>query len=511
MKEAGVTKKALLGLALCCMVVALWWWYWRADVIARDFEYVSVKKGDITALVTATGTVESIVTVTVGSQVSAPVKKVLVDFNSVVREGDVLAILDPSEFRAKVAQKEAALESTKADLMRSKAALASAQSALDQAKVKIELARSQLEQLRSQQAAAESLVRDREAGVEKAEAELENARVQFMRFKRLYKRDLIARSDLEQNDTAFKVALSKYKAAVAALESARSQYREAVAKAKAGESSLKEAEVQYKSAQADCKAALAQIASVQARVKQARADLEQARVDVERTIIRSPISGVVISKKIEPGQTVAAAFQAPELFKIAKDLHHMQVKAEVSEADVGNIEEGQDVTFRVDAYPDKTFKGKVIQVRMAPEETGSNNAAGNVVVYGVVVSAPNPQLLLKPGMTATVEIKTRTVKDVLLVPNKALRFIPPAPYVAQESDNLKKQTGSGEQLKESPGRPGTVWVKGKEGPERRDLWTGITDGEFTQIVSGPLKEGELVITGLRAVKEKKRRRMRLVL
>ncbi len=480
-------------------------YYWRAEggQTSVEFESEKVKRGSLTALVSATGKLESTTTVTVGSQVSGPVDEVLVDFNSEVVEGQVLARLDPSEFQARLAQAQAGLELALAGLENARANLANAQAAIAQAEAQILTAEATVSQERSQVESVQASVRNASANVTRARAEKENALLQFQRFEKLYEGELVAASELDQARTTYRVQAAAYETALAGKDEAVAAHRRALARLKAVESDLAASRTGRQAAQAQRRAAQAQVSSARAQVSQAQATKDQAAVDLERTSLRTPIDGIVIERKIEPGQTVAAAFQAPELFVIAGDLKKMQVQADVSEADIGRVRNAQKVSFRVDAYPDREFEGQVVQVRAAPVANDEKTtSATNVVIYGVLVSAPNPELLLKPGMTATVTIRAEQVEGALLVPNAALRFIPPDPPDPKKESEAKKQ----DRRREVQGRKGTVWVEGSDGPERRDLILGITDEEFTVVREGEVKEGESVLVGVQEEEEKKGRR-----
>jgi HlyD family secretion protein len=218
-----------------------------------------------------------------------------------------------------------------------------------------------------------------------------------------------------------------------------------------------------------------------ATIAAAQASLRQAQIDLERTDIRAPISGVVINRSIEPGQTVAVSLSAPELFTIARDLSEVEVHARVDESDVGRVKTGQAVLFTVDAYPERRFEGTVSQIRKAPEITQ------NVVVYSVVIAASNPDELMLPGMTALVEIITARKDNVLQIPNAALRFEMPL-------DSLPAGAGEGDM---DPTRP-TAWVMRRTGDmERVSLETGYSDGEFSEIQPGDLEADDRVIVGFR--------------
>ena len=286
-----------------------------------------INRGDVVDTVGATGALEAVTTVQVGSQVSGIIQELFVDFNSIVREGDVIMRLDPSLF-------ETQIEQSRANLLRA------------------------------------------EADVERLRVAVDDAGTQLRRSQELSAADLISPTELE-----------------------------------AAEVALRSAEAQLKSAEA--------------QVTQAQASLNQSEVNLEHTVIRAPIDGIVTSRLVDVGQTVAASFQAPELFVIAADLTKMRVIADIDESDVGRIRPDQRVTFTVDAYPEELFEGAVSQIRLEPILTQ------NVVTYATVIDAPNPELKLKPGMTATVTVEVARRNSALRVPNAAVRFRPtPAMFAA---------------------------------------------------------------------------------
>ncbi|HET8562280.1 MAG TPA: efflux RND transporter periplasmic adaptor subunit, partial [Candidatus Binatia bacterium] len=309
--------------------------FWRWGNGAKESPYVtaSAKKGDITQTVSATGTLQAVVTVIVGSQVSGTIDKLYVDFNSKVKAGQVVAQLNQDKFKAAVDQARANILAAQSNLAKAKVAVADTQRTLE-------------------------------------------------RNKELKKRDLVAQSELDTTQTAYD-------------------------------------------------AAIAQLEVNKAQTAQAEAALNQVKVDLANTVIRSPVDGIVISRNVDVGQTVAASLQAPTLFTIANDLSKMEVHTSVDEADVGNISEGQEVTFTVDAYPARRFRGKVYQVRNAP------TVVQNVVTYNAVVRIDNKELLLKPGMTANVQFLVSRKEDVLTIPNMAIRFKPPDQK--EEAEDLLRQ------------------------------------------------------------------------
>lgn len=325
-----------LALPLAALAVAALWLpeaaQWRNGSVAYDTTSASV--GPIRRIVSTSGPVRALVTVQVGSQLSGQIQKVQADFNSEVKEGDVLAVLDAKTFEAKVAQARADLLAARSQLVNQEAALAKAEAVLRQSERAIARQQALADRGVTTQAALETATRDAE----------------------------VARADI------------------------------AVAKA--------------------------QIENAKAVIAQRQAALDQAQIDLDRTTIRSPINGTVISRTVDVGQTVAASLQAPELFKIAQDLRRIRIEAQVNEADVGAVQEGNPVTFTVDAYPDRKFEGRVSQVRLAATELQ------NVVTYTVIIDADNDDRKLFPGMTANAQIVTAEKQNVLRVPNDALRFKP---------------------------------------------------------------------------------------
>jgi HlyD family secretion protein len=499
---------------------AIWWWLKYAPAAGSDVELLdaAVERGNITATVSATGALEAITTVTVGSQVSGPVREVLVDFNSQVHTNQVLAVLDPSEFQAKVGEAEAGLEVGQAGYETANARLANSRAAIAQSETQVEVARNTYSQNVSMVEGARANLKNIQASVTKAKAEMDLALLDYKRYEQLFANQLVAASERDQKRTAYRVACSAYESALANEQSYQAQIRQSQAQLLQAKNNVISAEAKLKADLANVQAAQAEVTSSQARIRQYEATLQRARVDLQRTVIRSPVDGTVIDRKIEPGQTVAASFTAPELFKIARDLRQMQVRADVSEADIGRVFMGQKVTFTVDAYPDDKFEGKVTQVRSAPVTTSTNQ--NNVVVYGVLISAPNPKLLLKPGMTATVAVAAEELKNVLLVPDEALRFLPPNPpdpeeeKKAREKEKSKKESGKkhgdGDKKKaKHNGRAGVVWVPGPKGPQRRDILIGVSDGKFSELVEGELKEGDKVYTKILDEDKLKRKKVRL--
>ncbi len=326
-------------------------------------------------MVTATGTVEPVTKVEVGTQVSGIIDKIYVDYNSVVKKGQLLAEMDKVTLQAELQSQEAQLANAK--------------------------------------------------------AEYDYQQKNYARNQVLYEKKLIS-------DTEYETSVYNY-------EKAKSAY------------------------------------------EKSQADIVKVRRNLGYAVITSPIDGVVISREVEEGQTVAAGFETPTLFNIAKDLTEMQVIADVDEADIGQVADGQRVTFEVDAYPNDVFEGVVTQVRL--EAT----VESNVVTYEVVISAPNPDLKLKPGLTATVTVYTLEKDNVLAVPSKALKFVPDQALLPESGVDVRRLSPQETVLQK------TLWVKKGNLLEEREVKTGTSSGSLIEITEG-INEGEEVVVGMELVK-----------
>ena len=343
---------------------------------APKYRVARVERGPLTAAVSATGNLNAVVVVQVGSQVSGQIKDLLVDFNSIVKKNQVVARIDPDIFEAKVNAAKADLESSRATVLNQEAQVERARADVDNARAALVEAK---------------------AFTAKAQVQSLDAKRDYDRKTELFGRQLIAKSDLD-------TAQATYDAAVAQLDSTR-------AREQALTSGIQSALAQLRVAQATAESARAQ-------VKQKDAALRQAQVDLDHTTILAPVDGVVVSRQVDVGQTVAASLQAPILFTIAQDLTRMQVETSVDEADIGRTKLDDRATFTVDAFPGETFGGTVTQIRKAAQ------IVQNVVTYTVVVAVANPTGKLVPGMTANVKLVTAEKPSVLKVPNAALRFRP---------------------------------------------------------------------------------------
>ena len=427
------------------------YFYARHLTVPSPYQTARVTRGPLVLGVSATGTLNAVITVQVGSQVSGQIKELYADFNSKVTRGQVIAQIDPDIFQAQVNQAAAQLKAAQATVLNQRAVLSKTRADIENSRAALAVAHAQT--VKSQVATADA---QRTLG----------------RQETLKKQELIAQADAD--------------AAQVALDSALAQQQATVAQERAQAAAVESAEAQLE-------VALAQLEAAQAQVGEKEAALRQAQVNLEHTVIRAPVDGVVVSRNVDVGQTVAASLQAPTLFQIAQDLAKMQVDTSVDEADVGRVRVSQPVTFTVDSYPGQTFSGEVVQVRKAPL------VAQNVVTYDVVVSAPNPELRLLPGMTANVRIITDRKAGVLEIPNAATRFRPAGSTADGLSEGTAGRTGpSGAQLRSEivRGVAGQVWVLTPEGKLRAvQLRLGMTDGSVTEVLEGDLREQQEVVVG----------------
>lgn len=423
-----------LGLATALLAGAgLLYFALESRTVAPVYRTGPVARGAVTSSITASGTVNPVITVQVGSQVSGQISELLADFNTEVKTGQLIARIDPALFETQVAQ--------------AAGDLAVARSGIDTQRATVGRATADLE-------AARATLTNVQAQLRKAQAVLLNAQRDFDRTRRLFDGGNASASDRDK-------ALSTHDAAQADVDALTAQQI-------SQQATVRSTEAQLSLAQAN-------LASAMALVQQKEAAYQGARINLEHTRIIAPVDGTVIQRNVDRGQTVAASLQAPVLFTIAQDLAAMQVDASVDEADVGTVRVGQEVRFTVDAYPGRSFTGTVLQVRKAPQ------VVQNVVTYDVVISAPNPDLLLLPGLTANVRITVAHRDDALLVPNAALRYRP--------------ANAAASAAPPSP-QAGEVWVLGPSGqPGRRPLRLGISDGTVVEVVDGGLAPGDRVVLG----------------
>jgi HlyD family secretion protein len=405
-----LSRGRLLWLAaLVLLAVVLWFWLVRDGEASVEYQTAVVEPGDVVSRVSTSGSLQAVVTVDVGSQVSGRIQELFADFNSLVRKGQLIAKIDPSLFQAAVVQAEANVMAARANVTR-------------------------------------------------LTVSAEDAERQARRASEVFEQRLISETE---RDTAV----------------------------------------------ANARVARASVEQAQGQLAQARASLEQARTNLRYTDILSPTDGVVISRAVNVGQTVAASLQAPVIFTIAQDLKKMEVHTNVAESDIGRLQPGMRVTFTVDAYPGEPFRGAIRDIRNAPQ------VVSNVVTYDAVIDVANDELKLKPGMTATVSVITDRRTDVLAVPNAALRFRPESagppgaapPGQRGGSGARERPAGAAGMRRANGGEDGegprpppmrTVYVLANGKPEPREVSVGITDGRVTEITGGALAAGDIVITGI---------------
>ncbi|PSJ63135.1 efflux RND transporter periplasmic adaptor subunit [Pseudaminobacter soli (ex Li et al. 2025)] len=421
---------------LCALVAGLGYTY-SQERTAPIFLTAPVERGHVSTLVKANGTVEAAVSVDVSSQLSGRIAAVFVNFNDAVKVGQPIAQIDQEIFAAQVNEAKAALSVAKAAAQTSKAAFERAKVAVMNAQTAKELAEAQSAAIKSRQDEAE--------------------------------RDLLRKVQLARTGSGTERDLTQ---ARALRDEGAADLRGSLDQVQMKAEAIAMAEAEKLMAQAD-------IENAQAVVEQKQAALDQARLDLDRTVLRAPIDGTIISRDVNPGQTVAVSLEAKTLFKIANDLRQMEVHGKIDEADIGQLHKGQAAVFRVDAYPDRTFSGRILQIRKAPE------VVQNVVTYTIIVSAPNPDLLLMPGMTAELQIVVRDSGQILKIPSQALRFRPNGADPAPGHPST------------AAGASATVWVVGDgEQPNPVAVRLGASDDNGTEQLEGPLAEGQPVIVGV---------------
>src|SRR6266550_2626397 len=405
--ENLLTKKKhlVIGAAGAAILAAAAFYFWGNQASAAQYLTAKVERGNLRNTVTATGTLQAVTTVQVGSQASGTISALNVDFNSVVKKGQVIAQLDPSVSKAQVDQARANLQQARASLQQAKAGVAQSRAGVTDAQAKA--------------LGATSTVQNNQSGVSGAQANLAVLKAQlddveaFLRQQdSLMKSGVIAQRDYDLANTAYKTAQARY-------NQAATQVNQAIlSEQSSAGSGIAQSQAQVQQSQAQVQQSQAQVQQAQAQVQQAEAALRLAEVNLAHTTITSPIDGIVVSRDVNVGQTVAASLSAPTLFTIAKDLTQMQVIANIDQADIGLVEQAKSVKFSVDAFPGKEYDGQIEQMRLNPQNVQ------NVVTYNVVIDVSNPEQKLKPGMTANLTITIDERNNVLKVPNSALRFVP---------------------------------------------------------------------------------------
>jgi len=495
-------KQLIIGAAGVAVLAVAAFYFWGNQASAAQYLTAKVERGNLRNTVTATGTLQAVTTVQVGSQASGTISSLSADYNSVVKKGQVIAQLDPAVSKAQVDQARANLQQAQAGLQQAKAAVSNSRAGVSDA------------QARAQ--GASSTAQNNQAGVAAAQANLAVLKAQqddalslLNQQEALVKGGIIAQRDLDVAKTAYQTAQAKYDQGVAQLNQAK------LSQQMAAGSGIASSQAQVQQSQAQVQQSQASVSAAEAQVQQAQAALQLAEVNLAHTTIASPIDGIVVSRDVSVGQTVAASLSAPTLFTIANDLTKMQVIANIDQADIGLVENAKAVKFSVDAFPGKDFDGKIEQMRLNPQ------TVQNVVTYNVVIDVDNPEQKLKPGMTANLTVTIDERNNVLKVANAALRFTP-QDVTAQKTTGAANANGQGRRQSNANGAsdatsksgggadvqfaPATapvlagqtriVWVLGQDGtPQKRRIKVGLTDGAATEVVEGNLVEGEMVITG----------------
>lgn len=374
--------KKIMGIIFICLaIICLSGFLLKSKKEAKHYVTEPLEKRTITQIVEASGTINPVQTVSIGSQVSGQISAIYVDYNSEVKKGQLLAEIDTSLFEAQVNQAKASIDNARANLA-------------------------------------------------KIQATTANDKLTLTRYRNLYKKGFIAKSELDLAESTYS-------------------------------------------------ADLAQVRAAQAQINQALASYSTAESNLRYTKIISPVDGVVVSRAVDVGQTVAASFQTPELFSVAQDLTKMQIEASVSEADIGKVKKEQNVEYTLDGYPDETFIGKVTQVRISP------TTVSNVVTYSVIIDVENEDMKLIPGMTANVSIITSKKEDILCAKNAALKFTP-------------NTDGKGEKFDKQG-----IWLLADGKPKRIEIETGANDDSYTEVISNDLKDGDRVIVSIEEKGKKK--------
>jgi len=467
MNKSFNRKVTLAVVVVVIIAVALVFSTRKQKAANSQYFMAAVDQGPLRNVVNATGVVQTLVTVQVGSQVSGQVEELYADFNSIVKRGQLLARLDARNFQAQVENARASVAAAQAHVRSAEAELKTQAANLLSSKANLEAAR---------------VARD-------------NTATLFQRASELSKEGVASRNDYDNAKANADSAAAKYEQAEAAVAQTEAQSN----------------------------ATAAQLEQTKAQLQQAVADLNRAELNLGYCNIYSPVDGVVISRNVDVGQTIAASLQSPTLFSIANDLAHMQVNANIDEADIGNISDQADVKFTVDAYPNDLFQARISEIRLNPQ------TVQNVVTYSVILYIDNPQMKLKPGMTANITITVDERDNVLKVPNAALRYTPPGrrseefrterrlttTSIDEASTPPQPSAQNGGRAGLAPGqkwdpsqkikfvppkrtvqRPGVVFVlDGERNPQAKKIVVGITDGSATEVISGDLNLGEAVIIG----------------
>jgi HlyD family secretion protein len=573
-------NRRVLSLALIVLLVATvtaLYLYGPGSSSQSRFRTAKIERGNLNATVSTTGTLNAVITVQVGTQVSGQISELPADFNSQVKKGQLIARISPLAFEAKLSQARAEVEAAEANVLTQRAQV-------ERSRAEVAAAEAQVHNQRSQVLRATAEVDNAVAALAAARAQTAKARVALLDARRdldrkldLFGKELISRSERDTAQAGHDSAAAQVEASEAQERALSSLVRSAEAQLGSSRAQVDAIVANVRATEAQFRVTEAQLRSVEASVKQKQAVHRQAQIDLDNTFIRSPVDGIVVSRSVDVGQTVAASLSAPTLFTIAQDLSKMQVDTNVDEADIGRVEPGQRATFTVDSFRGETFTGEVTQIRQAAK------VVQNVVTYNVVVAVDNPRQKLLPGLTTNLRIVVDSRPQVLKVPNAALRFRPDGddasssgatdsgsradskslrPNSVEAVEAMRQQLGRDLKLSEPQlrslepileeqrqqlagaerlprqqrraatlrireeiqgkiravltpeqvklfeqlpagqpagvggGRPGTVWMMNGRGALMAvPVRLGISDGYFTELLEGDLKEGQELVVG----------------
>ena len=449
--------KKKLGIVLGILAILFAAWYfinYKNGQEQAGWQTAPLEKRNMEMIVSASGTLNATNTVEVGTQVSGVIDEIYVDFNDEVKKGQLLARLDTRNLAASLSQANASVMQAEVQVMQKKRIYENTK------------------KYNSGEIADLSVV-EAEASLNQTKAQMEQAERNYLRYKELHENGVVAKVDYEAIMTEYEQLKASYEAKKATLNRT---------KANVGN-------VDLQSSYEDLQTAESNLAFM-------KASLEKAQVNLEFAHIRAPIDGIVLSRNVEVGQTVAASFTTPVFFTIANDLTKMEIEASIDEADIGYIKNGQAVDFTVDAYTDLSFSGTVDEIRLQPE------VVSNVVTYTAIVSAQNDELKLMPGMTANLDIITTKREQVLSVPDAAINFNPPTQFIEPWREYLMN-TGVAVEADLSEGfGSGVLWVIDDNQPVPKRILKGLSVGGYTEIKSNDFTTGERVIIGITEGSEK---------
>ncbi|MBK8500898.1 MAG: efflux RND transporter periplasmic adaptor subunit [Saprospiraceae bacterium] len=442
-------KKIWIIIGSLAVLFAAWFFIGNSNGQEQAaWETATLEKRNIEMIVSASGTLNATNTVEVGTQVSGVINEIYVDFNDEVKKGQLMAKLDVRNLEASLSQANASVLQAEVQVMQKKRIYENTK------------------KYNSGEIADLSVV-EAEASLNQIKAQMEQGERNYLRYKELYEKGVVAKVDYETSMTDYEQLKASYESKKATLNRTKAN--------------VGNVDLQY---------SLEDLRTAEANLASMKASKEKAKINLEFAHIYAPIDGIVLSRNVEVGQTVAASFTTPVLFTIANDLTKMEIEASIDEADIGYIKNGQAVNFTVDAYTDLIFTGTVEAIRLQPE------VVSNVVTYTAIVTAKNEALKLMPGMTANLDIVTAKQEQALSVPDAALNFSPSAEYIEQWRDYLTNKGVAVQAGNEEGYGAGILWTIENNQPVPKKTMKGLSDGGFTEIISKDFSEGKQVIIGM---------------